>query len=954
MNKELKIILYTTPILSFSKVCSICLIFLLLLFSCTERSNIKPVRLTCENRVNPPVIDAATPRLSWINEVISDNIRGACQHAYRICIASTKDKLLRGEADIWDSDKVTSSDSYLIPYAGAKLLSGKDYWWRVQVWDNRDIASPWSAPACWSMGLLSPDEWQAKWIGAPWRSEAPMKVISHLSAEFLNRQVHDGFPHFPAPLFRKSFQIKDHVVSAKAFVTGLGFFEFYLNGQKIGDDCLCPSISNYTVRDDIQHDQLLLSIANNFRGYRVMYLSYDITDKLQKKKNVAGLILGDGFYDCTSRWVASFGSPRLLCQIEITYKDGSKDLICSDDTWKVKASPIVRNGIFDGEIYDANLETEEWASVSCDDTGWENAVIRHAPTGVLTAHTAPTDKVVGRLKPVSFVKNEDGTYAVDFGVEISGWIRFNHIQGKKGDTLQVKYIYESPVQPGVQKYIFKGNESVSYAPRFTWFAFRKAVISGIDYLTADMLTAEVAHTDIPVTAEFKSSNPLFDTIQSIWERCVLDNTHGCVLGLDAHRERCPYTGDGQVLCVPTMHCFDAAAFYEKWIRDIRDAQNVETGYVPNGAPYQSGCGGGVPWGAAMNIMPWAYYLHYGDIKILKDNYFAMKEQVRYMLTWLTKEGTMFMQKTNLHADTPNYWLNLGEWMSPNGKLNDELVHTFYLWRCADFTAKAAQVLNQQTDMLYYSTIANEVKASFHRKFYDTENKTYGDHGSNVFALVMGVPQERYHEVINTWFREITEKNNGHLNTGIFGTQFFFETLAKHGMNDVAYEAMNKRDFPSFGHWIEQGATVMWEQFDGKGSRNHPMFGGGFTWFYRTLAGVHTDEKEPGFKHIIISPVLPKKMDNVFYSILTPYGKVVSEVKRDDKNQLTMNVTIPVGSHATVYIPVSTHSVVTESGKNIEDVAVIDCSGVEDGRLIVKIKQGRYHFVVQERVINSNK
>ena len=914
---------------------------LLILYSCTQSSQIKPVQLTCEYMINPSVVDVASPRLSWVNEAASLTIRGAYQQAYRICVASSKAALLKGEADIWDSGKVLSPNSYLITYAGSQLQSAKDYWWRVMVWDSHDLPSPWSAPACWGMGLLLPDEWKAQWIGAPWQGEEPRKVISTLSAGFLSRLIHEGFPSYPAPLLRKSFDLKDNVVSAKAFVTGLGYFELYLNGKKVGDDCLVPNLTNYSVRDDVTYDQLPISIDNNFRGYRVMYLAYDITHMLRKKQNVAGAILGDGFYDTTSRWMASFGSPRFLCQIEVTYKDGTKDMICSDDTWKVKESPIVMNGVFDGEIYNANLETEGWATIACNDAGWKNAVLRQAPTGELTAHTAPTDKVVETLRPVSLIKNETGDYEVDFGVEISGWIRFKDIQGRQGDTLYVNYICESPL--GVQQYIFKGGGKESYAPRFTWYVFRKAIISGIDVLTPDMLTAEAVNTDVHITAGFRTSNPLFDRIHTIWQRSQLDNMHGGIASDCPHRERAPYTGDGQVACVTVMHNFDAAAFYQKWIRDMRDAQNIETGYVPNGAPWQPGCGGGVPWGAAMNIMPWEFYLHYGDIKMLEDSYFAMKEKVRYMLTWLTNDGTMFMQKTNVNSDSPNYWLNLGDWAPAVKTPSEELVHTFYLWRCADFTARAAEVLNRPDDQTYFSTIANHVKAAFHQQFYDPVNKTYGDFGSNVFALVMGVPADHYDDVIRTWRREIVETYNGHLNTGIFGTQFFFETLAAHGMNDIAYEAMDKRDFPSYGYWIEQDATVTWENWNGRSSRNHPMFGGGLNWFYRTLAGVNVDENEPGYKHIIIKPQLPDKLDNVYYSNMTPYGKVVSEVIKD-KGHWEMNVTIPVGSYATVYIPVSENAGMTESGQPIDNVSGIEKIGVENGCLIVKAVQGTYKFI----------
>jgi alpha-L-rhamnosidase len=891
---------------------------------------------------NPSTVDEMSPRLSWINTAVSDGIRGECQRAYRICVASSEKNLRRGIADVWDSEKVPSSDSRLIPYGGATLQSGKDYWWRVMVWDSGDRASKWSEPARWGMGILSPDEWQARWIGVPWQGEKQRRVIKPATESASESPKR---PFYPAPLFRKTFDVAKKVASAKAFVTGLGYFELYVNGEKVGDDCLVPNFTNYTNREDIEYTYSGIALDNNFRNHRVMYLAYDVGDMLRKRQNVVGAIVADGFYDCTSHWVASFGSPRFLCQIEIVYDDGSKDIVCSDETWKVKESPIVMNGVYDGEIYDANRETEGWATVRCNDADWQQAVLREAPTGILTAHTAPTDKVVERLAPVSLSKNANGAYEVDFGVEISGWIHFKDIKGRKGDTLDVKYICESPL--GVQRYVFKGDKKESYAPRFTWFVFRKAIISGIDNLKPEMLIAEAVNTDVKISSEFNTSNGLFNQINTIWRRSQLDNMHGGIASDCPHRERSAYTGDGQVACVTVMHNFNAAAFYQKWIRDIRDAQNVETGYVPNGAPWQPGCGGGVPWGAAMNIMPWEFYVHYGDPKMLADNCHAMKEQVRYMLTWLTEDGTMFSQRANRNATKPNYWLNLGDWAPAYKIPSEELVHTFYLWRCADITARAAKALNHTDDYTEYATIADSVKSAFNRKFYDAENETYGDFGSNVFALFMGVPRERYDKVVTTLYREIVEKYDGHLNTGIFGTQFFFETLAANGMNEVAYEAMNKRDFPSYGHWLEQGATTTWEHWNGEASRNHPMFGGGLTWFYRTLAGVNADENEPGYKHVIIKPLLPEKLDAAYYSILTPYGKLVSDIKRKD-GYLEMNVTVPVGSHATVYIPADSNAAITESGGDIKEASGIEIVGSNDGYCTVKVGQGVYSFKSSQR------
>lgn len=893
---------------------------------------IAPSMLRCEYMENPLVVDLISPRLSWINEVGSSTERGVSQQAYRIVVATSKDKLLKGKYDAWDSGKQISVASQHISYKGSSLHSGADYWWRVMVWDNNGIPSEWSTPAYWGMGFISPKDCKARWIGAPWQGEKPRKVLRPSPYEQRT---------YPAPLFRKGFVLNKKVASAKAFVTGLGYFEFYINGKKVGDDYLVPNFTNYNYRPDIE--SYGISIENKFRGSRVMYLAYDITDMLHSKDNAAGAILGNGFYDCSTSWVCPFGSPRFLCQIEITYKDGSKELICSDDTWKVKESPILVDGVFDGEIYDANREVQNWSNPNCDESTWSNAVYRKAPDGQLTANMAPTDKITEILKPVSLKKLSDGTYEVDFGKEVSGWIHFKDIKGNKGDTLNVKYICDQPL--GIYQYILKGNGKESYAPRFTWYVFSKAIISGIKELDASNLTAEVVNTDVKINSEFRTSNKMLNEINKIWRQSQIDNMHGGIASDCPHRERSPYTGDGQVAINTVMYNFDAAAFYQKWIRDINDAQNVETGYVPNGAPWQPGCGGGVAWGAAMNIMPWEYYVHYGDKKMLEDNYYAMKEQVRYMQTWTTQYGTMLAQRTNLGSKDVNYWLNLGDWAPSFDNPSMELVHTFYLWRCADYTARAAQALGLETDAKYYGKIANDVKNAFNKRFYNPEVKSYGDFGSNIFALVLGVPYEYKKDVIETLKNEISVKYKNHLNTGIFGTQFLFETLARNGLNDIAYATMNQDDYPSFGNWLKQGATVTWEKWNGADSHNHPMFGGGLTWFYRILAGVNADEKNPGFKNVIIKPILIAELPEVYYSHITPYGKLVSEVKQSENN-IEMNVTIPVGSSATVYIPLkSSNSIITESGVTLKKSNMIKILDIEDNYQVVEIPQGVYSFKV---------
>ncbi len=892
-------------------------------------AHLTPHRLRTEHIENPTVIDTRAPRLSWVNTPSSSSLKNASQSAYRLVVASSPEKLDKGEFDVWDSGKRLSADSYLVSYEGAPLADGADYFWRVMVWDEKGNPSKWSETASWGMGFTDSARWKAGWIGAPWQGEDHKKNIDPKKAR----------RDYPAPLLRKEFTVGKGLKKAKAFVTGLGYFELHLNGEKVGDDLLVPNFTNYTRRPDL--DKYGIVIDDNFAGYRVMYLAYDVTDRIKAGENAIGAILGNGFYDTTCGWVCPFGTPRLLCQLELTYDDGHTEVVVSDPTWRAAQSAIVADGPFDGEVYDARKEHKGWSTPGFDDSAWPHAVPRKAPDGELTAHTAPTDKVTGTYAPTSLTRNADGSWEVTFPAEISGWIRLCDIKAAPGDTVNVKYHCDQPL--GVHRYITGADGKVNHAPRFTWYVFSRATINGVDNLSPKNIVAEAVNTEVEVTSEFKAANAMLDTINTIWRRSQLDNMHGGIASDCPHRERAPYTGDGQVAINTVMANFDAAAFYRKWMRDMRDAQNVETGYVPNGAPWQPGCGGGVAWGAAMNIMPWEYYRFYGDREVLAENYPAMKKQAAYMLGWLTENGTMLAQRGNDNDPnhTPTYWLNLGDWCAPYDLPSQELVHTFYLWRCLDYTAKAADALSLPDDAAYYAAKAKEVADAFHKRFYNPDAKSYGDFGSNVFALEIGVPDSCRADVVATLGKEIGETHGGHLNTGIFATRYLFEQLGATGHNDLAYGAMTKRDYPSFGHWLDQGATVTWEKCNGQDSHNHPMFGGALMWFYNTLAGVRPDDSAPGFRHFTVKPVQAKNLPSASYSTMTPYGEVASEVAYTPTGEVSLTVTVPVGSTATVMVPLTREGMnVTLDGKPAEG------GRVENGYYVTDVPQGVWSFRAQ--------
>ena len=859
---------------------SIFLLFLLVL-PLFAQAQLRVCSLRVEHCINPNVIDEPQPRLSWVNEPKNESVKGQRQTAYRIVVASSEENLRRGNYDLWDSGRVPSNISVLVPYGGRTLTSGQDCYWKVQTWDARGKRSKWSEVAHWGMGLLKPQEWQAQWITA--------------------RQAQG------APLFRKAFTLKRKVQKAKAYVTAGGYFELYVNGQRVGEDQLVPNFTNYTSRDGI--DKGGIAIENRFTAYRVLYLSYDVTRLLQNGRNALGAMLGDGFYRSTSYHVGSFGEPCLLCQLEITYDDGTKERICTDETWLTRPSAITLTGVYDGEVYDARLETPHWAEADCDESSWRPVQRAVAPIGQLTAHTSPTDRITEVLQPLK-VENQDSVIVVTFEKEIAGWVRLKDIRGTAGQKVQVEYISESPL--GIQEYYCKGaNAGETYSPRFTWYVFSQVKVRGIDNLTAQQIQAEAVNTDVPLSSEFHSSNPLLTKINTIWQRSQLDNMHGCIASDCPHRERLPYTGDGQIAAAMVMLNFDAAAFYQKWLRDMRDAQNPVSGYVPNGAPWQPTCGGGVAWGAAMNVIPWEYYLQYGDLQQLRLCYQPMRGQLRHMLTWLTPDGTMYQQKLNYESGEPCYWLNLGDWVPPFGNPSDEIIHTFYLWLCATNTAKAAQVLGDEEGYKECNDVAQRTWEAFHRKFYDAEKCSYGDFGPNILALYMGVPEERKDAVVETLRHEIMDVHGGHINTGFVTTKFFFETLTDYGLHDVATTAILKTDYPSYGHWIAQGATVTWEQWDGQNSHNHPMFGGGLTWLSRRLAGVNVTTQGAGYRHFLVKPVPAVGVDTVYYSQHTPQGLLSSRVISHEGQIRSLEVRVPVGSKATICFPSDT--LVVEQG-----------------------------------------
>ena len=685
--------------------------------------NLRVEQLNDNILINTPKSADENPRFSWINKAAAGTM-GEVQKAYRICVATSPEALSSGKVDVWDSKKVKSVDSYLVNYKGGKLNEATDYYWRVMVWNGKGKASKWSQTQKFTTGI---DSWKAKWIGAPWQNEEP---------QFDLKTGHCN-PEFPAvPYLRKGFDVKSGIRSAKAYVTGLGYFEFFLNGKKVGNDLLVPNFTNYTSRPNLKYRRGI-SLDEKSSGFRVSYLQYDITKLLRAGRNAAGAMVASGYFDTRVDRLGAFGSPRFICQIEITYDDGSKQTIVSDPTWKARKSGVVHCDIYDGERYDARQEVSGWCNADFDDSSWQNAVERKAPDGKLVAFDTNPDRITETLNPVAFKSNPDGSCTIDFGEMISGHVRLKNIVGEKDKTIKIKYesVYSQEVS-----YTFKDSSPVDYAPQFTWYVFRYVTVTGFTP-TADQIVAEAVNTDMKVNSEFTTSNELFNRINKVWLRTEKDNIHSGVESDCPHRERIPYTGDGQAVCSTVMHNFDGAAFFRSWFNSMRDSQDKETGYVPNSAPWCPGAGGGVAWGAAMSIMPWEYYMNYGDKKVIAENYNASKRQIDYMLTWVKPDGTMHQSRKNAIDNGDCYWMNLGDWVPPYKFPGDDKVHTYMLWRCADRMSKMAKVMGNDADEKHYRDLADKTRDAYDKVYFENDTLGYGDFGCNSFAVEMGLAEK---------------------------------------------------------------------------------------------------------------------------------------------------------------------------------------------------------------------
>ncbi len=894
-------------------------ISLLFLSSCNnEAMTIQNVR--CEYLIDPIAIESRSPLLSW--QLKSDE-RGKSQSAYRILVASSFSLLNEENADLWDSQVVKSSQSIQITYQGTPLDSRQQVYWKVMVWDEDGVSTKWSNVSTWSMGLLTADDWTAKWIGMI-EDQYPDSTLTH-----------------PAPFFRKEFAVDKKIKEAKVYVCGLGFYELYLNGEKVGDQVLAPAVTNY----DKRSLQRIIYHYDDQSTQRVLYNTFDVTALLQKGDNAVGAILGNGWYNQRGRTIEGcmwYNTPRLLMQLEIEYSDGTKELVQTDNSWKCTTGPILHDAIFTGETYNAGLELGDWSEKKYDDSSWQQALLVRAPTGDLHPQLAPYDKITRTIKPKLEKKVNDSTYLYALPEMISGWAELN-VKGNAGDEVRLRFIGEEEGDFGqTDKYILKGGKTEKWEPRFTWHAFRyiEAVTSGVK-LYDESLVVKVVNTDVPETGTFTCSNELFNKINQSYILTQKGNFHGSISSDCPHRERLAYTGDAQVVVESALLAFDKTQFYRKWFDDISDAQNKNTGYVPHTAPFGGG-GGGPAWGSAYVIMPWAYYCYYGDTTLLEHHYDGMKHWVEYLSTRVDDGGIVVREE-------PNGWC-LGDWCTPQGiNIPEKLVNTAYYYHCTDLISKIAGVLQKDTDRLLFEESAQQIKDAFNREFFNSETNHYweGRQGADVFPLAFGmVPEENKDAVFKALLNHL-QSIDYHFDTGILATPLLLKVLSDNNRTDIAYRLMDQRSFPGFSYLLDDKYTCLWESWGGEASRNHPMFGSVVAWFYNSLAGIRFDDAKLGMKHVVIAPkATNSSLSSCSATYESLYGKICSEWEYKN-NTFYLTVEIPANVTATVYVPTQYGAAVNESGKALEINNGIITQGKSEQNHVFEISSGRYYFSVSE-------
>lgn len=865
------------------------------LWSTYAFSQVSIDKMLCENRENPLGIDALRPKLSW---VLSSQERNKKQSAYQIQVSTIAGDFNR--ALVWDSNKTDSDQSVRVTYDGPGLNSLQHYYWRVKVWDEKGKPSKWSQIAMWQTGVISQTAWKAKWITIGYKES----------------------PERESPILRNEFLLQKKVKSATAIITSHGLYEAFINGEKIGNAYLTPGWTSY--------------------NKRLQYQVFDVTQMLKVGKNAVGALLGSGWYRSPLAWGDNkdiYGNVlALLFQLNVTYTDGTSEVLGTDDNWSSYRSSIVSSEIYNGETIDARRRTAGWKNPGFDDSQWFPAIVKpYGFENLVATYNEPIRKQETFIAKKT-ITTPDGDTVLDFGQNLVGWVEIE-VQGNKGDSLVIEHaevldkhgnFYVENLRGAAQRntYILAGNGTEHFTPHFTWQGFRYIRIKGnLKKFSPENFKAVALYSDMHKTGTFTTSNELLNQLQHNIRWGQYGNFLDVPTDCPQRDERLGWTGDAQVFFPTAAFNMHVNNFFTKWMRDVA-ADQLENGSVPHVVPNVLGenWSGSAGWGDASTIIPWNTYLLYGNQEILQDQYRSMKLWVDYM----KNQSNAYLWNTGSH---------FGDWLfyrpdddnDGRAAITDKhLIAQCFFAHSTQLLINAAKVLGKNDDVKEYSALLQKVKDAFLKEYVTPSGRLVSSsQTAYVLALNFNMLPENLRDQAAARLAKNIRSYNYHLTTGFLGTPYLCSVLSKYGYHDLAYTLLMQKKYPSWLYPVTAGATTIWERWDGRkpggsfqtpkmNSFNHYAYGAIGNWMYTELAGLNTSTEvgETGYKKIILAPRFKydyvsekvKEQNNgealkeVKASLDTYYGKITSHWQVEN-NKILYRCTVPVNTTAEIHLPV---------------------------------------------------
>nr|WP_244534315.1 glycoside hydrolase family 78 protein [Flavobacterium fluvii] len=867
---------------------------------------------------NPLAVNTTQPRLSW--QLVSKQ-QNVTQSAYQILVASSEEKLNKNEGDIWNSGKTVSNKNLQITYSGTPLKNETKYFWKVKVWNQKDKSSSWSKTASFRIAplVLNP-----MWIGAITKADSHLPEGRNYHTATFNRQKKDALINASDSLSRRSimlrkpFEVKKEIKEAVVYISGLGHYELTINGKKIGNSEFAPLWTDY--------DKTV-----NFNTYELN------AKELQNGENVIGVLLGNGMYNTLaerySKFYVSFGPPTLFFKMKVIYKDGSEDIIKSDESWKYSKSPITYNSIFGGEDYNANLEQKGWNQTGFNDSTWKKVVVQEAPKGVLRAQTTTPVTIQKRYDVKEAKELKPNLFIFNMGQNLSGFTTIK-VKGKKGQIVRV-WVGESLNEDGTVSqgktgkpyyydYTLKGEGIEEWQPKFSFYGYQYVQIENINYKkikdeklpTLVDLKSNFIYNSAGEAGTFESSNDIFNKTHLLINNAIKSNFQSVFTDCP-QREKLGWLEEIHLNGPGLMFNYNLESFIPATMQNIEDSQR-DNGLIPTIVPEYVVFGGDFTdspeWGVTGVILPWMYYEYYGDASLIEKYYPVMKRYVDYL-------GTKATSHIVSHG--------LGDWYDygthPAGYSKNSpiaLSATSHYFYGASLLAKASKLLNKTEDIAKYEKLTSDIKNAFNKEFFNKETKQYGTSSqfSNAVPVFMDIVEPQYKQaVMQNLLNDIKEKGD-RLTTGDVGNRYLFQALARNGENETMYKMNNHYDAPGYGFQIKFGLTTLTEQWDPRkgNSWNHFMMGQIEEWFYQSLAGIVPDPENPGFKHFFIQPEIVGDMTFVKATYQSIYGNIASAWEKTD-GKLILKVEIPANTSATIKLPIAKNSEIKVNGKLTKDL-----------------------------------